>query len=221
MRAIVNASVSMEGESGSINKTYTQDGGAGITPTLAPALAGFLSGRTSGTVGKISTLDPGITTGDKGVVTWVDASGNLKHRYNVACTVTNVGDESGEFSGEGDVFETAITGGAGDDLPALLYDVNLALQESKDVTFDFDSVDTFMTTTNVRGVAAFLDGSNAEKFVIDMAAGSMALWQRATGFPQPATGTPITHVLLGSGDTSTTEFKPKILAIYDATTSGE
>ncbi len=228
MRGSITATIVLGGETATTTQTRTNDGLAGITPTGTPAKAGTLTVRGSTTAGTVTVTTTDITTGDKGVLTWVDALGNLKHRYNVDCTVTEVTTSDSSDSGSGSVgtntvYTVAVTGGAGDDLPALNSAINISLQVGANITFDFDDMNTFVVTTNVRGVIAFLDATETEKRVIDMDTKGLALWMKASGFPAPITGTPVTHVVFGSGDTSTTSFEPKVLGLYNATyaTSGQ
>jgi hypothetical protein len=203
MRASISASVTIAGESASLSQTRTADGNAGTTPTAPPASVGELTTRSTASSGVVTTTDTELVTGNLAVLTWTDADGNLKHRYNVACTVA--------------AFVVTISGGAGDDLPAVSSDINIALQVRASVTFDFDDMDTFAVSMNVRGVVALMDATDAVKLVMDMDAGGLGLWTKDTGFPAPITGTRVTYVLVGSGNTSTTSFLPKVLAMYDAT----
>jgi hypothetical protein len=53
---------------------------------------------------------------------------------------------------------------------------------------------------------------------MDMGAKGIAPWLRNSGFPAPITGTPVTHIVYGSGDLAVaTSFQPKVFALYDAT----
>lgn len=221
MRGTITATVNVGGESATTTQTRTQDGFAGITPTAVPAAAGELTTRTTATVGVITTATAPVATGEKAILTWTDAAGNLKHRYNVDCVVTDVTSSSGS-SGADASYTIAVSGGTGDDLPAAAYDINVALQYDANVTFDFDDMDLFVVTTNVRGVVVFLDATDTEKCVVDMNTQGLAMWLKASGFPAPISGTPVTHALFGSGSTATTNFTPKVLGLYDATyaTSG-
>jgi hypothetical protein len=214
MRATINATVNISGETATVTKTRTTEGNTGLTPSATPAVAGVLSTRGSNTAGTIVATSPTVETGSLAILTWTDASGNLKHRYNVACTVTE------DPSSAADDYDIDVSGGSGDNLPDALSDINIALQVSRTLVFDFDDVDTFIVTTNVRGVVVFRDAVPSEKCVIDMEANGLALWIKSTGFAAPMSGTQITHVLVGSGDTSTTNFLPKIACLYDATITG-
>lgn len=205
MQATLSVTVRMAGVTATATQTRTQDGVTGITPEASAAHAGNLTTRSSASAGVVTATAHGLVTGDKAVVTWVGQDSNgetvLQHRYNCGCTVSG----------------TAVTlaNGAGDDLPAALYPVYIGKQETSLITFDGDDVDTFVVTHNCRGVVAFMDGTNTEKRVIDMDAEGIALWTRDTGFTEPISGTAVTYVLIGSGDTEV--FAPKILALYDAT----
>jgi len=117
------ATVTIGGLTASTSKTKTKDGAVAVDPTVTPAVAGTLSTRTNDTQGVISCTDTDVTSSDKAVLTWEDASGNLKHRYNVTCAVAEV---SG--SGSGTEYEGTISSGSGDDLPAEDYTVNIGLQ---------------------------------------------------------------------------------------------
>ena len=219
MKSTINLTVTMAGETSTTSQTRTEDGVAGVTPTCTPAAAGTLTTRSSASAGVITVIDTDVVTGDLAILTWVDALGVLKHRYNVACSdVTETSD-----SGSDDVdvtYEVTFTGGAGDDLPDQDEDINISHQTACNVTFDFDDIDTFLVSTNVRGVVVLLDALDTEKCVIDMNTKGVALWLEDSGFPAPISGTPVTHVLVGSGDTSTTSFMPKIIGLYDASVSG-
>lgn len=218
MRGTINATVSMGGETASAVQSREEDGFVAITPTGTPAAAGVLSTRTSATEGVIAVASTDVTTGAEAVLTWTDAAGDLKHRYNVDCVVAEVAGDSGEDP----TYTVTVSGGSGDDLPAEDYDVNVSLQVVANITFDFEDVDVFCVTTNVRGVIAFMDATDTEKCVIDMDTKGIGLWTEDSGFPAPISGTPVTYALLGSGDTSTTNFLPKVLCLYDSTyeTSG-
>jgi hypothetical protein len=221
MRASIRLSVGVAGETASISQQRTGDGVVGTSPTATPASAGVLTARGSASAGTITIDDTNVTTGEKAVLTWVDVDGNLKHRYNVACTVTETstsgsGSDSDSESSGGGGYEVAITGGAGDDLPAQDSAINVGLQASANITFDFDDVDTFLITSNARGVVVCLDSTEVEKLVTDMGEDGIAFWLRSSGFAAPITGTPVTHVVFGSGDTEK-EFTPMVLALYDAT----
>lgn len=200
--ASVSVTCSMAGLTASQSETLTEDGVVGLNPTAAAADAGELTTRSSASAGVITVTSTDLVTGNEGVLTWEDASGNLKHRYNVALTVAGT--------------EITISGGAGDDLPAQDSDINIGLQVQANGTFDFDDVEVFCVHANVRGVIAFMDGTDTEKLVMDMDASKIALWKRDSGFPEPMTGTPVTYALFGSGST-TTAFTPKVLALYDST----
>lgn len=203
MQASISATISLAGERGTASETRTGDGVAAITPTIAPADAGTLTTRSSGTAGVITVTSTDLVTGDHGVLTWQDSDANNKHRYNVDLTVAG----------------TAITftGGTGDTLPAEDEAINISWQDESAITFDFDKMDTFCVTMNVRGVIVFLDATETEKCVVDMNAGGMAYWCKGAGFPAPMSGTPITHAVYGSGSTTAgTNFLPKVLALYDA-----
>lgn len=203
MQASLSVSVSMAGITASSTQTRTEDGLSGVTPTCAPAVAGELTTRNSASAGVITVTSTDLVTGDKAILTWVATNGDLEHRYNVDIVVTTT--------------TITVSNGTGDDLPEKSSDINVGIQTQANVTFDFDDVDTFCITTNVRGVIAFMDTDDTEKLVVDMDAKGIALWTRDTGFPEPMSGTPITYILYGSGDTSTTDFAPKVLALYDAT----
>jgi len=208
MRASVSVSISMAGETASTSQSRTEDGLVGVTPTAPHAHTGTLTTRTSATEGVITTTATDLITSDKAVITWVAANGDLKHRYNVNCD--NVA-----------AFVVTFSGGAGDDLPAAASSVVIGLQVLANLSFDFDDIDVFVVSCNVRGVVAFLDGTDTEKCVVDMDEDGLALWMRDSGFPEPMTGTIVTHILFGSGDTtSTTSFTPKVLGLYDATDPG-
>jgi hypothetical protein len=144
-----------------------------------------------------------LVTGEKAVVTWTDANGLLKHRYNVDTSVS--------------AFVVTISNGTGDDLPTQGDAVVIAFQDSVTFNVDFDDADTFVASTNVRGVLVFMDATETEKFVMDMDTKGVGLWLKDSGFAAPDTGTPITHILVGSGSTSSTVFAPKVLCLYDAT----
>jgi len=206
------ATVTIGGLTASTSKTKTKDGAVAVDPTVTPAVEGTLSTRTSDTEGVISCTDTDVTSSDKAVLTWVDASGNLKHRYNVTCVVAEV---SG--SGSGTEYEVTISSGSGDDLPAEDYTVNIGLQVQVNATFDPDDAEVFAVSMNVRGVVALLDGTDTEKRVYDMPAGEMYYYNRDSGEDEPFTGTAVTKILAGSGTTGTTSFLPKILALYDST----
>jgi hypothetical protein len=206
MRATIRLTATLAGETATVNETRTEDGVGGITPSTPAATAGELTTRSSHTNGVITATDHGIVTGNKVIVTWTEVDGTLRNRYNMDATVSG----------------TAVTvdGGTGTNLPALNSDINIALQVTYNITFDFDAMDTFIVTTNIRGVVAFIDATDTEKCVIDMAANKAAIWMKDAGFPAPMSGDPITYCLVGAGDDSDT-FDPVILALYDATPSYE
>ncbi len=209
MRATVSVTVGMAGETATSSKTKTQDGVAAATPTATPAAAGTLTTRTSSSAGVVTTDDTTLVTGDVAILTWVDPDDGLtlKHRYNVDCDTVAA-------------YVITFSGGSGDDLPVQGTVVNASKQIDVDMTFDPEDVEVFCVSTNVRGVCVFLDGTDTEKLVTDMGTGEIALWTKVSGFTRPFSGTPITRVLVGSGDTSTTSFLPKILCLYEATGSG-
>ena len=218
MRGTINATLTALGESANSLQTRETDGGVVIAPTGTPAAAGVLSTRTSASAGVIAVASTDVTTGAKAVLTWTDAIGDLKNRYNVDCVVAEVAGDSGEDP----TYTVTVSGGSGDDLPDEDEDVNVALQVVCNITFDFDDVDTLWVTTNVRGVIVFMDATDTEKCRIDMGTKKLASWLKDSGFPAPISGTPVTYALIGSGDTSTTSFLPKVLCLYDSTyeTSG-
>jgi hypothetical protein len=206
-RASVSLSVSMAGETASTTQSKTQDGIAGVTPTCTPATEGVLTTRTNTTVGVITlagTTD--ITSADKVVLTWEDAAGHLKHRYNVAVVKGGVSPAN----------TLTTSSGAGDDLPAALSDINASKQVRANIGFDGDDLEVFAIMANVRGVVACMDGTDGEKKVFDLPAGGMTFWNKDGGITSPITGTAVTYTLSGSGDSSTTNFLPKILALYNA-----
>lgn len=215
--ATISLTVRAAGETVTSSQTRTEDGVVAVTPTCPHAFAGVLTTRTSATEGVITATGIDLTDSDKAVLTWEAANGDLKHRYDVDIAVATT--DSGSASGTSDdEFEVTFSGGAGDDLPVADYTVNIALQVLANITFDFDDVDEFTVYMNVRGVVAFLDGTDTEKWVGDLAAGRIAFWARDMGFEEPFTGTPVTYVLCGSGSTATaTSFLPKVLVLYDAT----
>lgn len=214
MQARLTGTATIAGLSATLSQTRTKDAAVGANPTCPPADAGTLTTRTSATAGIITcTAAPEVATGQKAILTWTDTTSvrdPYKHRYNVDVTVAV----------DGANYTVTFSGGSGDDLPDEDSTVNVAQQITVELAFDFDYVDTFVVTTNVRGVVVFLDSLSAEKCVIDMPANGFALWILDTGFPAPISGTATTTILVGSGDTSTTSFIPKVLALYDSTSSG-
>jgi hypothetical protein len=227
MRATVTVSAGLAGETASTAQTRTEDGVVGVNPSATHAVAGVLTTRDSASAGVITATNTDVTTGDKAVLTWAAANGDYKHRYNVECAVAEAA-ESGSSSSSEDadvIYDVTFSGGAGDDLPDEDSDVNIGLQIEANITFDFEDVDLFVVSTNVRGVVAFMDGTATEKCVVDMGTNGVALWMRDSGFPAPMSGTPVTKVLVGSGSILTTPatsavFTPKILVLYDATDPG-
>lgn len=208
MRASISTTAVLAGETTTVNQTRDQDGNGGVNPTAVLAVAGTIDAGTITTDG-----DPGIVTGEKAIVTWVDASGNLKHRYNVACTVTDTATSDSEAD---EIFSIVVTGGTGDTLPTDDYDVVVGRQDTSNIYFDFDDVDTFLVITNVRGVVVFRNVSGETLCVVDMDGRAMAQWTKASGFPAPVDGI-VTHILYAGGDISTA-FSPKVLCLYDSTT---
>jgi hypothetical protein len=201
MQAVISASVRLAGETATNNQTRTKDGVAGVTPEPPLAFAGTLKTRASGTAGVITAPDHDFTNASVVTLTWVDEDGNLKHRYD--CAVSVSGDD------------LSVSVGTGDDLiTTLSWPINVGLVVLTNCTFDFDAMDTFVITTNRRGVVVFYTES-AEPLVVDMAANGLAMWIKDSGFPAPITGDPIVAIGVASGDPDN-DFRPKVLALYDA-----
>lgn len=203
MRATLRTTGNIAGHA--ITQTLVQDGShLGVSPTALPqAYSGTVSTRTDNDTGVI-TLDlttptdgHDIITGDRVDLYWTDAAGDKKHRYGMLV---------GTVDSDTDL-TIPVDGGAGDNLPALLFDVVIAICYQEDFVLNGDNCVWLSAQHISAGEAIFnlVNSSNvSQKVMIVEPAVDAYIWTDEGGTTNPVAGlTGIAKVFVSHGDPET------------------
>lgn len=158
------------------NKTITEsisvqgDVGLMVEPTggVAAAKAGTLTGRTDNDTG-IATLGAGhdIISTDVVDIYWADGA-----RYGMTATVAGVA--------------VSLDGGTGDNLPILTTVVTVKKPQVEQMLVDSATMQSLGAYSQSRGRVRFLDGADAELYVVDLPTGGKSeVWINGSGVANP------------------------------------
>jgi len=173
--------------------TRTASGQIGqeVTLPVATALATFLQAGT-GTL----TAGHGLATGTYDLY-WADGI-----RYGVSVTIeTNA--------------ITAMTGGAGDSLPANATAVNISEQIPIDVDFDGDLLEMLIATSTKRSHAHFTEDDDTTIDAVELLANEPFTFVADSGMTNTLTGDPVGLIQLSNG-TTTAAATFKLGILYDS-----
>jgi hypothetical protein len=159
MIARLNINADVGGESMNSTITREADGHVGLGHTLAAAVAGTLSTRTTDTTGTLTLTGHTLANGDVIDVYW---SGG--RRYNV-----DVGVVSGD--------DVPISGGSGDILPAATTAVTAAEQEVLNhADFEGDLLHAIGILCGQRGHVGLYGSGDTEHLPLDLVASELWSW---------------------------------------------
>lgn len=172
------------------NRTVEADVALRISKTLTRAKTATLTVRTNNTDGSL-TLEAshGVVTGDRVDIYW-EVAGVKGHRRGVT-----VGTVAGNVA--------PISGGAGDNLPALnTANIATMVAVAEEVTFTGNNLQfyVFKAPGNVRAIVVFANAGNAEVDFLVIEAGTTKSWDSGSGFTNPLAGDSPTKLFITHGD---------------------